>query len=178
VSESVQQQTAVMLISAETRAEIDRWLTKFPADQKQCALLQSLTLVQRENGGWLSTELMDAVAEDLELPKIAVYEVVTFYDMYDLEPVGRHKIDVCTNISCKLCGCAEIMSHLEQRLGVKAGETTADGRYTLKGVECLAACIGAPMMQVDDKHYHTKLTPKKVDAILDAIEAEDVEHGE
>lgn len=159
-------------IAPSTQAEIDHWLKKFPEDRKQSAVLQALMFVQRDNGGWLTEAHLNAVADYLELPRIAVYEVATFYDMYDLKPVGKNKIDVCTNISCKLCGCDKIVSHLEKRLGVKIGQTTPDGRYTLKGVECLAACVGAPMMQINDLEYHEKLTPEKVDAILDRLEKE------
>ena len=138
--------TEVVIIAPETQAEIDTWLKKYPENKKQSAVLQALMFVQRDNGGWLSEAHLNAVADYLELPPIAVYEVATFYDMYDLKPVGKNKIDVCTNISCKLCGCDKIVSHIEKRLGIKVGETTSDGRYTLKGVECLAACVGAPMM--------------------------------
>jgi len=170
--------TQNVTISAETRAKIDQWLTKYPADRKQSAVLQALMFVQRDNGGSLTEAHMNAVAEYLELPPIAVYEVATFYDMYDLKPVGKNKIDVCTNISCKLCGCDTIVSHLEKRLGIKIGQTTPDGRYTLKGVECLAACVGAPMMQVNDFEYFEKLTPEKVDAILDRLEKEESNNGQ
>lgn len=169
--------TQSITISPKTRAEIDQWLTKYPADKKQSAVLQALMFVQRDNGGSLTEAHMNAVAEYLELPPIAVYEVATFYDMYDLKPVGKNKIDVCTNISCKLCGCGTIVSHLEKRLGIKIGQTTTDGRYTLKGVECLAACVGAPMMQVNDLDYYEKLTPEKVDAILDRLEKEESNNG-
>lgn len=164
--------TESVTIAPETQAEIDRWLNKYPEDRKQSAVLQALMFVQRDNGGWLSEAHLNAVADYLELPPIAVYEVATFYDMYDLKPVGKTKIDVCTNISCKLCGCDKIVSHLENKLGIKIGQTTPDGRYTLKGVECLAACVGAPMMQINDLEYHEKLTPEKVDAILDQLEKE------
>lgn len=164
-------------ISPETQAEIDEWITKYPADQKQSALLQALMFVQRDNGGWLSEAHLNVVAEYLDLPRIAVYEVATFYDMYDLQPVGKRKIDVCTNISCKLRGSAEIMTHIEQRLGVKAGETTADGKFTLKGVECLAACINAPMMQIDDVNYEENLTIEKVDEIIDRLQKEERSNG-
>lgn len=158
------------LLSAGTRSEIDRWLTKYPADQKQSALLPALSAAQEQNGGWLTTELMDAVAEYLGLPSIAVYEVASFYSMFDLKPVGRHKISICNNISCMLCGADEIVQHIEQKLGIRLGETTPDGRITLNiEEECLAACAGGPMMAVDG-HYHEKLTPESVDAILDGLE--------
>ncbi|MFQ5546255.1 MAG: NADH-quinone oxidoreductase subunit NuoE [Acidiferrobacterales bacterium] len=153
------------LITGDSRAGIDRWIAKYPPDQKQAAVMGALNIVQRQNGGWLTTELMDAVAEYLDMPPIAVYEVATFYTMYDLKPVGRHKIYVCTNISCMLCGSGVIAEHLEKKLGIKLGETTADGKFTVKEAECLAACGGAPMFMLDDD-YHENLTPDKVDAIL------------
>ncbi len=157
-------------ISKATRHKIDQWLAKYPEDRKQSAVLTALTLVQEDNGGWLSTELMDAVAEYLDMPPIAVYEVATFYSMFDLEPVGRHKITVCNNISCMLCGGDDIIRHIENKLGIKVGETTPDGKFTLKREEeCLAACAGAPMMAIDG-HYYEHLTPEKVDAILDGLE--------
>ena len=158
------------LISAAARDKIEHWLAKYPEARRQSAVLPALTIVQEEHGGWLSTELMDAVAEYLGMPPIAVYEVATFYSMYDLEPVGRHKISVCNNISCMLCGGDDIIRHIENRLGIRIGETSADGRFTLKREEeCLAACAGAPMMAVDG-HYYENLTPEKVDAILDGLE--------
>ena len=156
------------LLSAEVRAGIDQWVAKYPPEEKQSAVMAALRLVQEEQG-WLSTEMMDAVAEYLEMEPISVYEVATFYTMYDLKPVGRHRISVCTNISCMLCGSAEIMAYLEKKLDVKRGETTADGKFTLKEVECLAACAGAPMFMIG-KTFYENLTPEKIDAILDSIE--------
>ncbi len=158
------------LISEAARNKIEHWLAKYPQEQRRSAVLPALSIVQEEHDGWLSTELMDAVAEYLGMPAIAVYEVATFYSMYDLEPVGRHKIAVCNNISCMLCGGDEIIAHIENKLGIKIGETSADGKFTLKREEeCLAACAGAPMMAVDG-HYYENLTPEKVDAILDGLE--------
>jgi len=158
------------LLSQAARKEIDHWVAKYPLEQKKSAVISALTIVQEENGGFLTTELMDAVASYLDMPKIAVYEVATFYSMFDLEPVGRNKIAVCNNISCMLCGGDNIISHIEKRLGIKVGETTADGRVTLKREEeCLAACSSAPMMAVNG-HYHENLTLEKVDAILDGLE--------
>ena len=158
------------LLSAEIRAEIDRWVAKYPPERKRSAVLSALTAVQEANGGWLTKELMDAVAVYLDMPTIAVYEVATFYSMFDLKETGRHKISVCTNISCMLCGGEDIVRHIEQKYDVKLGGTTSDGRFTLKREEeCLAACCGAPMMAVDG-HYHENLTPAKVDAILDGLE--------
>ena len=129
----------------------------------------ALKIVQAENNGWLSREWMDAVADYLGMPKIAVYEVATFYDMFHLEPVGRHVIDVCTNVSCMLSGCDKIVSHLKKRLQVDFEGTSADGKFTLREVECLAACAGAPMFQIGKKYYE-HLTPEKVDAILNELE--------
>ncbi|KAB7628429.1 NADH-quinone oxidoreductase subunit NuoE [Alkalilimnicola sp. S0819] len=158
------------LLSAEVRAEIDHWVAKYPEERKQAAVIPALHAVQDANGGWISSELMDAVAEYLEMPKVAVYEVGSFYTMFDLQPVGRHKVNLCTNISCMLRGAEEIVDHVERRLGIKLGQTTDDGRITLKiEEECLAACPGGPMMVVDG-HYHTDLTPEKVDKILDELE--------
>lgn len=148
--------------------EIDKFLTKYPADQRQSAVLSSLMLVQKYNKGWLSTELMDLVADYLGMPKIAVYEVASFYSMFELKPVGKHKINICTNISCMLNGSEEIVAYLQNKLGVNLGETTRDGKFTLRKVECMAACGGAPMMQVDDE-YHLNLTPEKIDTILASL---------
>jgi NADH-quinone oxidoreductase subunit E len=153
------------LLSDAARAEIDRWIAKYPPEQRQSAVMAALSIVQDGNGGWLTQDLMDAVAEYLGMPAIAVYEVATFYSMYELEPIGRHKICVCTNISCLLCGSDEVVAHLEKKLGIKLGETTPDRRFTLKEVECLGACCGAPMMQVGHTYYE-HLTPAKIDEIL------------
>lgn len=154
------------LISAAAKKEIDQWLTKYPVDQKRSALLIALRLVQEEHGGWLTNAHLDAVAEYLDLPEIAVYEVATFYKMYNLKPVGKHRIAVCHNISCMLNGSANIIEHLEERLGIKAGETTEDGCFTLKETECLAACVQAPVLQVNDKDYYENLTLDKIDALI------------
>lgn len=157
------------LISAEALAKINHWLAKYPEQQKVSAVIPALAIVQDENGGWITRELMDAVADYLSLPAIAVYEVATFYTMFELKPVGTHKISVCTNISCMLRGSDKIVAHLEKRLGIRPGETTTDGRFTVKEVECLAACGGAPMFMVG-KCYYENLTPAKVDEILAALE--------
>jgi NADH-quinone oxidoreductase subunit E len=155
-------------LSKDVRAEIDHWLTKFPDDQKQSAVMPALTAVQNANGGYLTPELMDAVASYLGMPKIAVYEVATFYSMYEHKPVGKHKICVCTNISCMLSGSQKIVKHLKQKLNIGFGEMTADGQFSLKEVECLAACVGAPMMQIGDDYYEN-LTPEKIDSILEEL---------
>ncbi len=158
------------LISAASRARIDAWLAKYPPDKRQSAVLPALHIVQAQNGGWVSRELMDAVADYLGMPRMQVYEVGTFYSMIELEPVGRHMVALCTNLSCMLCGADSLVAHVESKLGIRLGETTPDGRITLKREEeCLAACAGGPMMTVDG-HYHENLTPAKVDGILDALE--------
>jgi NADH-quinone oxidoreductase subunit E len=158
------------LLSAHIREEIDHWLAKYPTDRKQSAVLAALREVQHDNGGYLTTELLDAVADYLEMPVIAVYEVASFYSMFELKPVGRHSISVCTNVSCMLRGSDEIVRHVQSKLGIKIGESTADGKFYLKQEEeCLAACAFAPMMQVDHVYYEN-LTPEKVDQILDSLE--------
>ena len=158
------------LLTAESRATIDAWLTKFPAEKKNSAVLAALQAAQEQNGGWVTRELMDAVADYLDMPKVLVYEVGSFYSMIELEPVGRNMVAVCTNLSCMLCGAETIVEHVEEKLGIKLGETTADGSITLKlEEECLAACAGGPMMTVNG-HYHENLTPETVDEILDGLE--------
>lgn len=156
-------------LSQETRHKIDLWLQKYPAEQKQSAVIAALTFVQAENNGSLTHELMDAVAAYLGMPKIAVYEVATFYSMFELKPVGKHKICVCTNISCMLCGSEGVVDHLKKKLGIELGQTTKDGKFTLKSVECLAACCNAPVMQIGDDYYED-LTPQKIDEILASLE--------
>ena len=155
------------MLSKESLDQVKREVAKYPPEHKASAVMATLRIAQEEHG-WLSVPLMDYVAELLGMRPIQVYEVATFYSMYDLMPVGRHKISICTNISCMLCGSDAIVKHLEQRLGIKLGETTPDGQFTLKEVECLGACAGAPMMQID-RDYHEHLTPEKLDAILKGI---------
>lgn len=161
---------AEQVLSGHAREEIDHWLKKYPPDQRRSAVLAALRAAQHQNEGYLTQELMDAVAAYLELPPIYIYEAASFYSMYELEPVGRHSISVCTNISCMLCGSDDIVAHIENKLGIRIGESTPDGRIYLKQEEeCLAACCGAPMMMVDHVYYEN-LTPEKVDQILDALE--------
>jgi NADH-quinone oxidoreductase subunit E len=157
------------LLSDHVREEIDHWIAKFPEGRQRSAVIGALHAVQHENKGYLTTDLMDAVAAYLELPPIEVYEVAAFYSMFETKPCGEHSISVCTNISCMLRGSAGIVEHIEKKLGIRTGESTADGRFYLKREEeCLAACCGAPMMMVDHV-YHENLTTEKVDAVLDAI---------
>lgn len=153
------------LISTSGIAEIDQWIAKYPPDQKQSAVMRALMIAQEEHG-YLNPALMDAVAEYLEMPPIAVYEVATFYSMYEHKPIGRHLINVCTNISCQLRGSAEVVNYLEDKLAIKLGGTTKDKRFTLRSVECLGACVNAPMMQVD-KNYHENLTKESIDHLLE-----------
>ncbi len=158
------------LLTEESRARIDGWISRYPSEQKKSAVLSARQIAQEQNGGWVTSELMDAVADYLDMPKIRVYEVGSFYSMIELEPVGRNMVAVCTNLSCMLCGSETIVEHVEKKLGIKLGETTADGRITLKlEEECLAACSAGPMMTVNG-HYHEHLTPEKVDEILDGLE--------
>src|SRR5688572_23859839 len=154
-------------LSAHVREEIDRWVAKFPPDRKRSAVIAALHAVQHERGH-LTQPDMDAAAAFLGLPPIQVYEVASFYSMFETQLVGRHHISVCTNISCMLCGGEELLAHVERRLGIKVGESTPDGRFFLKKEEeCLAACNGAPMMMVDHVYYEN-LTPEAVDRVLEA----------
>ena len=158
------------LLSGQVREEIDQWKSRFPEDRQRSAVIGALHAVQHENDGYLTPELMDAVAEYLQLPSIQVYEVATFYSMFQTKPVGRHNVAICTNVSCMLRGADDLVEHVENRLGVKLGESTDDGRIYLKREEeCLAACCGAPMMMVDHKYYEN-LTPDQVDDILDGLD--------
>jgi NADH-quinone oxidoreductase subunit E len=167
---AVQKEAGSNLLCAETVQEIDHWVAKFPADQKRSALIQSLMAAQHQNGGWLSRELIEAVAAYLDLPPVWAHEVASFYSMFDLHPVGRHKVNICTNISCWLNGAEDIVKRVEDKLAIRMGETTADGRITLiREEECLAACCGAPMMVVDG-HYHEKLDAESIDKILDGLD--------
>ncbi len=158
------------LLNQHTRDHIDHWVGRFPPEHKRSAVLQALHAAQHQNQGFLTTDLMDAVAEYLDLPAIHVYEVASFYSMFETSPVARHNVAICTNICCMLMGSDSIVEHVENKLGIRIGDSTEDGRIYLKcEEECLAACAGGPMMQVDHV-YHENLTPEKVDEILDALE--------
>ncbi len=157
-------------LSAHVKDEIEHWKARFPEDRRRSAVLSALHAVQHENAGYLTAEQMNAVAAYLDLPTIQVYEVATFYSMFQTKPVGRHNVAICTNISCMLRGADDLVEHVEKKLGIKTGESTADGRIYLKREEeCLAACCGAPMMMVDHK-YHENLTTAQVDKILDELD--------
>ena len=162
--------SADTLLSEHVREEIEHWKARFPEDRQRSAVIGALHAVQHENNGYLTPELMDAVAEYLALPTIHVYEVATFYSMFQTKPVGRHNVAICTNVSCMLRGAEEIVEHVENKLGVKLGESTEDGRVYLKREEeCLAACCGAPMMMVNHEYYEN-LTKDQVDEILDGLD--------
>jgi NADH-quinone oxidoreductase subunit E len=157
-------------LSEHLQDEIEHWKARFPEGRERSAVIGALHAAQHENGGYLTVELMDAVAEYLELAPIKVYEVATFYSMFQTKPVGRHNVAICTNVSCMLRGADDIVAHVERKLGVKQGESTSDGRIYLKREEeCLAACCGAPMMMVDHKYYE-RLTIEQIDKILDGLD--------
>ena len=156
-------------LSAHVREEIDHWVAKFPEGRHRSAVIGALHAAQHENGGYLTPEIMTAVAEYLKLPPIQVFEVASFYSMFETKPVGRHSISVCTNISCMLRGGEEILAHVEKHLGIKAGQSTPDGKFYLKvEEECLAACCGAPMLMIDHV-YHENLTPQSIAEILEVV---------
>lgn len=156
------------LFNETVRQKLDSWISKYPPGQAQSAVIPALHILQDAHQGWLSEGLMRALAEYLDIPAISVFEVATFYTMFELNPVGQHKISVCTNISCQLCGSEEIASYLQKKLGIGFGQTTADGKFTLKEVECLGACVGAPMLLLD-RDYHEHLTPEKIDTLLGGV---------
>jgi NADH-quinone oxidoreductase subunit E len=153
------------LLSPAICKHIDEWLLRYPPEQRRSGVFEALRVVQEAHGGSLTTDLMDAVADYLGIPRIAVYEVATFYSMYYLQPMGKHVIDVCTNISCMLNGAEKLVEHTKQKLQIELNETTPDGRFTLKSVECLGACTGAPVCQIGKKYYEN-LTAEKMDEIL------------
>jgi NADH-quinone oxidoreductase subunit E len=157
------------VLNDHTRHEIDEWIGRFPTGRQRSAVLSALRFTQEQNDGFLTPELMDGVAEYLRLPPVQVYEVASFYSMFETHPCGRHHVSICTNISCMLNGAEDLVAHCERKLGIKLGESTADGRIFLKKEEeCLAACTGAPMMMVDHV-FHEYLTPEKVDKVLDEL---------
>jgi NADH-quinone oxidoreductase subunit E len=159
----------VKLLSEETRHEIDHWVAKFPPGRQRSASLSALRAAQEQNNGFLTPDLIDAVAEYLKLPPIQLYEVATFYSMFEVHPCGRHHVSICTNISCMLRGADELVAHAEKKLGIKLGESTPDMRIFLKREEeCLAACNNAPMMMVDHV-FHENLTPQDLDRIFDEL---------
>jgi NADH-quinone oxidoreductase subunit E len=168
--EAVRDVDPMVVLSAQTRETMDLWAAKFPPDRKRSAVIQSLYAAQQQNGGHLTDALIAAVAKYLGIPPTWAYEVATFYSMFELSPVGRHNVAICTNISCWLNGAEDVVRYCEKKLGISLGESTPDGRIYLKREEeCLAACTGAPMMVVDG-HYHERLDSGSIDTILDGLE--------
>jgi len=157
---------APMVLSPDALARIDREAAKYPAGEKQSAVMAALAIAQDEKG-WHSTETMDFVAQYLGMPPIAVYEVASFYTMYNLQPVGRCKLTLCTNLPCALQGATAAAKHLKERLGVEFGETTPDGTFTIKEGECLGACGDAPVMLMNNKTMLSWMTPEKIDALIE-----------
>jgi NADH-quinone oxidoreductase subunit E len=154
-----------LILSAESLKKIDREIAKYPPDQKQSAVMSALIIAQDEKG-WLSNETMDAVAQYLGMPAVAVYEVATFYSMYNLQPTGKYKITLCTCLPCGLQGSLAAADHLREKLGVDFNETTPDGRFTLKEGECMGACAMAPVLLVNNKKMHDYMTNEKLDKLI------------
>ena len=157
-----------MSLSAESLKKIDREVAKYPPEQKQSAVMTALIIAQDEKG-WLSNDTMDAVAKYLDMPAVAVYEVATFYSMYNLQPTGKHKITICTCLPCGLQGALAAADHLREKLGIDFNETTSDGRFTLKEGECMGACAMAPVLLVNNKKMHDYMTNEKLDKLLDDL---------
>ena len=164
------------VLSDDARRRIDREVAKYPADQKQSAVMSALAIAQDEHG-WLSTDVMDAVALHLGMPPVAVYEVATFYTMYNLAPTGSYKLTICTNLPCALQGATAAALHLKKTLGVDFNETTADGRFTLKEGECMGACGDAPVVLVNNKRMCSWMRPEKLDELLGELAASDGSAG-
>jgi NADH-quinone oxidoreductase subunit E len=156
------------MLSPEAIRKIDREIAKYPADQKQSAVMSALIVAQDEKG-WLSTETMDFVARHLGMAPVAVYEVASFYNMYNLQPTGTHKLTVCTCLPCGLQGSLDAADHLKKRLGIGFNETTPDGWFTLKEGECMGACAMAPVVLVDNKRMCDYMTKEKLDALIDEL---------
>lgn len=153
------------MLSEATLKKIDREVAKYPADQKQSAVMAALHFAQTEKG-WLSRDLIGYVAQYLDMPEMAAYEVATFYNMYDLEPVGKYKITVCTNLPCALSGGVHAADYVKQKLGIDFNETTPDGKFTLKEGECMGACGDAPVMLVNNVHMRSFMTPEEIDKLI------------
>ena len=156
------------MLSAESKLKIDREVTKYPADQKQSAVMSALAIAQDEHG-WLSNEVMGEVAQYLGMPQIAVYEVATFYNMYNLKPTGKCKITVCTNLPCALSGGVDAAEYLKKKLGVDWRETTADGNFTLVEGECMGACGDAPVLLVNNKRMCSFMSNEKLDQLIEEL---------
>jgi NADH-quinone oxidoreductase subunit E len=175
--EQVRHVDPIAVLTEQTRHHIDKWVAKFPPDRKRSALIQALFGAQEQNGGFLTDELITAVAKYLDVPAIWSYEVASFYSMLEIKPVARNNVAICTNISCWLNGAEDLVRHCEKKLGIKLGESTPDGRVYLKNEEeCIAACVYAPVATING-HYHDHLTTEKLDAILDGLSVDGPGHG-
>jgi len=157
------------MLSQQVQARIDKELLKYPTDQKQSAVMSALRFVQDEKG-WIASEDMADVADYLGMPHMMVYEVATFYHMYNLKPMGKHALTVCTNLSCQLMGANETLDYLKGKLGIGLGEVTADGKFSLREAECMGACVEAPLLTVNNKRMCSRLTPEKIDQILAGLD--------
>ncbi len=157
-----------MIISDQAKKQIDSWIEKYPQGKQSSAVMEALKIVQAENNNQLTHDSIQAVADYLDMPGIAAAEVATFYENYNHKSMGKHVIRFCHNISCMLNGADDLISHLETKLGVKTGEVTEDGLISVKKVECLGACVGAPMFQIGDQYYEN-LTTDKIDEIVDGL---------
>ena len=156
-------------LSTHIKEEIESWKARFPKDRQRSAVISALHAVQHENRGFVTAEQMNAIADYLELPSIQVYEVATFYSMFQTKEVGRNEVAICTNVACMLRGADDLVEHVETKLGLKLGESSEDGKFFLKREEeCIAACCGAPAMMVNHKYYEN-LTVEMVDEILDGL---------
>ncbi len=156
------------MLSADSLKKIDREIAKYPADQKQSAVMSALVIAQDEKG-WLSNETMDYVAQYLGMPPVAVYEVATFYSMYNLKPAGKYKLTICTCLPCGLQGALAAADHLREKLGIEFNETTPDGRFTLKEGECMGACAMAPVLLVNNKKMHDYMSNEKLDRLIEEL---------
>ena len=156
------------MLSAESLKKIDREIAKYPPDQKQSAVMSALIIAQDEKG-WLSNEVMDYVAKYLDMPPVAVYEVATFYSMYNLKEMGRYKLTLCTCLPCGLQGALDAADHLREKLGIDFNETTPDGRFTLKEGECMGACAMAPVLLVNNKKMHDYMSHDKLDQLIESL---------
>jgi NADH-quinone oxidoreductase subunit E len=156
------------MLTTDSLHKIDREVAKYPPDQRQSAVMSALIIAQDEKG-WLSTEVMDWVAKYLGMPPVQVYEVATFYSMYNLKPTGRYKITLCTNLPCGLQGALDAADHLREKLGIDFNETTPDGRFTLKEAECMGACAMAPVLLVNNKKMHDYMSNEKLDSLIENL---------
>lgn len=172
------QQLQQGILTDKAIEHLDHWAAKFPDYGKHSAIIPALKFIQEEAGGWLSDDLIKAVADYLDMPRIKAFEVATFYTMLNLKPTGRHKLAVCNNLPCKLADADRIVDHIKRKLNIQENEADDSGRFYLETVECMGACHGAPMMQVDDRDYHENLTVEKVDRLLDQIVSEEQTNGE